>query len=267
MKKLLEKTGLHTQNYRDRSPLSISASLFIIGRAALRLTATLASILPATNKFVHDIGQAYVQSQFKVEKLVFTRSPQEMRLGPSRALLVTELMFRIPEGELEWFTTHFDRQRKEFSVKSTREDLGSLYESTESDIAVDTALKSDDFFSNGNGSIFDAEVMGSRKFKGKQRRILKKGNHVELDGCTAAAHDPTGYNIMQTGRKSKLTSPAAPKYFLIRFHKPRTSVVAPAPTFVPQYRHLQASLKIFSTEVIVLSKMLLSLETQRRKPT
>jgi len=79
--RIIEKSRLVAQNYCDKGATAISTKSPTVSRLGQRLALATAVMFPNHTSYVRDISQAYIQSESKLERLVYLRPPKEMGIG------------------------------------------------------------------------------------------------------------------------------------------------------------------------------------------
>ena len=104
--KTIEKSRLVAQNYRDKAATEISTKSPTISRMGIRMVLATGSLFEEHRPYTRDISQAYVQSKYKLERLVYLRAPKEMGLRDDEVLRARKPLYGIPESGLYWFVTY-----------------------------------------------------------------------------------------------------------------------------------------------------------------
>jgi len=208
-----EKSRLVAQNFRDKGATGISTKSPTVSRMGQRIAIATAAMFPERTSYVRDISQAYLQSESELERLVYLRPPKEMGLAQDEVLLVKEPLYGIPESGLHWFITYHSHHTGRLRMKPTRGDPCVLYRPADSKSQCMglTVLKVDDSFGHGDTKFLDDEERESRRFKCKPRKLVKKGDTVDFNGCCISVKENSVHWLGQDDKLRNLKVPETPE--------------------------------------------------------
>ena len=89
--------------------------------------------------------QAYTQAKTKLERLIISRLPMEIRhLYPLGTVMIVEQpLYGVPEAGTHWFKTYFDHLREKLNMETSSFDPCLLITTTEEAFGI-VAIQTDD---------------------------------------------------------------------------------------------------------------------------
>ena len=122
-----KKSRLIAQNYQDHDARTVPTKSPTVSRMGMRIALSTAAMHPSNLSYTRDITQAYIQSEYPLERRVFLRPPQKMHLPENKVLLVIKPLYGIPEAGLYWFVTYKNHHVGRLGMKQCTTDPCILY--------------------------------------------------------------------------------------------------------------------------------------------
>lgn len=126
--------------------------------------------------FIRGIIQAYVQSVTKLNRIIIARLPREIAhlYPPSTIVLVTKLLYGVPEAGTHWWATNYNHHRDKLKMKASTFDPCLLITTEESGCFGILGVQTDDTLSLGDKALLEREDTELRNagFAAKPRRVL-----------------------------------------------------------------------------------------------
>lgn len=172
--KAFQKSRLVAQNYRDYAATEIATKSPTISRMWQRVLLALSASYPEYELYLRDISQAYVQSKFNLDRLVYLKPPKELGIGKEKVLLLLKPLYGIPESGLHWFVTYVEYHKEKRGMEQTRADPCFLFKREGSKLQAATVLQVDESLGFGDKWFMKCEDNISNHFKCKPRKIITK---------------------------------------------------------------------------------------------
>lgn len=205
--KLVEKSRLVAQNYRDKGASFIATRSPTISRMGHRVTVATATLCPDHKSYIRDISQAYLQSESDLERKIFLKAPKEMGLEDDEVLLVTKPLYGVPESGLHWFVTYQTHHKERLGMNCTRGDPCLLFRPGETSPDGLTALQVDDSYGHGTEKFLRDEDLESKRFKCKPRKIISEGDTVPFNGSGISIKECGVNSLDQSDKLEKVSIP------------------------------------------------------------
>lgn len=189
-KEAFEKSRLVVQGFNDRNH-GLLTHAPTVQRSSQRLLFSLSSILPSWSIYLRDISQAYTQSSTELNRKIFVKPVNELKLPNDMLLEIRRPLYGIPEAGLHWFNTYHAYHKNELDMKPSSHDLCLLYtkdgpshDAREQPAGI-TCLQTDDSLFLANTKFKNLEEEKSGRFERKGVLKLDVGMPIKFNGTIA----------------------------------------------------------------------------------
>ena len=208
-----EKSRLVAQNFRDIAATQLLTKSPTISRMAQRTGLCIMTLKRKRNgkAFTRDIKQAYTQSEFQLERVIYLWPVQEMNFPEGKILRAVKPLYGIPESGLHWFLTYQKHHIEYLGMTQSTVDRCMFFKKSDSDpIPSLILLQVDDSVGCGDDEFLRIEEDKSTKFLTKPREFIDNGTEVRFNG-SVISHTSDGYSIDQKKRCEELMDPSTEK--------------------------------------------------------
>ena len=203
--RIRKKSRLVAHNYADEDTTSIATKAPTVQRFSQRVALCIGASLPRLKGFARDVTQAYIQSNTKLERVVYIKAPLELGLPKNYVLRVEKPLYGIPESGLHWYLTYLTHHLEVLHMTRSRVDPCVLYRTKNDKLEGMILLQVDDSLGMGNDEFLLEEERASNKFRCKERTPISS-RPVEFNGITLMNNMGT-YTMMQADKILKLRVP------------------------------------------------------------
>ncbi len=181
IEKAFEKFRLVIQAFNDQNKILVLTQSSIIQRISQRLIICLATSLSQMKLYLRDIIQAYVSSQFNLNRDFYVQSSPKliklMRIFNDCILKVIKFLYDVSEADNHWFKTYHDHHIDKLSMIQFIYDLCLLYISLITIVQIDMSIidmQIDDtlILADQSFAVVEEEAIHSAKLMIKTRERL-----------------------------------------------------------------------------------------------